>query len=128
MRPWLLLVALGCGESVTFEEPPPEPVQADAVEDEPAEAYDPVTVPEDGRPDYVPASQGKEGSNGAAPVNRDVWPPVVIPQDAREREWKWDLPDGGGAGRIRVRSGQLEGIEDHVRVETAEDRPPPRPR
>jgi len=92
---WALL---GCGESVTFEEPAEPEAPEEAVEDDlPADDFDPVNVPEDGRDEIEARSEAQ------APPSRDVWPPVVIPQDAREREWKWDFQHKGTSDKFETR-------------------------
>jgi hypothetical protein len=75
---------------VTFEEveePPSEEVDVAADAAEPDD-YEPVTTPEDGRPEV-------EGTAEARPARRDQWPPVVVPEDGREREWKWEFKHKG---------------------------------
>ena len=93
-----LLLMLACGESVTFEEEPVE-AEVEAVEDVPADDYEPVTVPLDGRPDTVEVkSDGSAPASpkpGEPPPTGQPWPPIVIPQDRREREWDWDFKAGG---------------------------------
>ncbi len=91
----ILWVLAGCGESVTFEEPEAPEVPEVAVEAEPpADDFDPVNVPEDGREEIEARPEAQ-----AAPQQRDAWPPVVIPQDAREREWKWDFQHKGDSNK-----------------------------
>lgn len=78
----LALWMLACGESVTFE----EPAAAEPVEDVAPSVAPEVAEPIDARPEI----DGEPTAN-AAPAPGAAWPPIVVPQDAREREWKWDF-------------------------------------
>jgi len=115
-----MLLACG-GESVTFEEP--EPVE-EAVEDEAGpegsadEDYQPVTTPEDGREEIE--ANAEEGG-GRQPASRDVWPPIVVPEDQREREWEWEFEYKGPTKKAGVKSNpSREEMRDMERIRRGE--------
>ena len=86
---WMLLA---CGESATFEEPAAEPVVEAEAEPEAApegsEKAPELQAPIDARPDEVRVE-------AKAPEPGQAWPPIVVPEGPREREWEWDFKHKG---------------------------------
>ncbi len=93
---WMLLI--GCGESATFEEVDEPAVEAE-VEAEPpsgSEKAPELEAPVDARPDEVRVK---------APVPGQPWPPIVVPEGPREREWDWDFKHKGSTKVSREKTG-----------------------
>jgi hypothetical protein len=93
---WMLLI--GCGESATFEEveAPADEVEVEEAPSGSEKAPD-LQAPVDARPDEVQVK---------APAPGQAWPPIVVPEGPREREWDWDFKHKGSTKTSRERTAE----------------------
>jgi hypothetical protein len=109
---------LACGDSATFEEPVAAPPVEAALEVPPKDDL-PVVVPEDGRPDVVEV-KAEANAPGAPPPAGQPWPPIVVPQDAREREWEWDFKASSGTKKVNPSDEESYELDDESRKKMEE--------
>lgn len=99
---FLMWMLLACGESATFEEDaePEEVVEAEPEVEAPSgsEKAPELQAPVDARPDEVRVE-------AKAPQPGQAWPPIVVPEGPREREWEWDFKHKGSTKVSREKAG-----------------------
>jgi len=118
---FLMWMLLACGESATFEEEVDQEEVVEAEEPAPSgsEKAPELQAPVDARPDEVRVE-------AKAPQPGQAWPPIVVPEGPREREWEWDFKHKGSTKQSREKlaeRGQQEmTLEEINEIELADDR------
>jgi hypothetical protein len=92
----LLLLCVACEAGVQIESSQTDADQARSEAPSGSAPAPPPTTPDDGRPEVAEADRVHS-------ERRAAWPPVVVPQDRREREWNWDFEVTSNSRTQRLR-------------------------